>query len=131
MVGTVLGEQKQSNISPEAICLANNIYHEARGESFTGKLAVALVTINRTKAVEFPDTICKVVYQEGQFSWTRTKQKVNDYNAWSDALTLANMAIDNPNILGNFRAKHYHASNINPGWRLPRIAKIGNHIFYA
>ena len=47
----------------EAICLATNIYHEARGESYAGKVAVANVTMNRVTSPKFPNTICDVVYQ--------------------------------------------------------------------
>ena len=42
-------------------CLAENIYFEARGESTAGKMAVALVTLNRVMDERFPDTICGVV----------------------------------------------------------------------
>lgn len=47
----------------QAQCLATNIYHEARGESYAGKVAVANVTMNRVKSPKFPNTICEVVYQ--------------------------------------------------------------------
>tara|TARA_B110000503_G_scaffold42761_1_gene70021 strand:- start:1433 stop:2041 length:609 start_codon:yes stop_codon:yes gene_type:complete len=47
----------------QAICLATNIYHEARGESYAGKVAVANVTMNRVHSPKFPNTICNVVYQ--------------------------------------------------------------------
>lgn len=58
-------------------CLARNIYHEAGGEPFEGKVAVAQVTINRAESGDFPNDICKVVYQKNivyekvlcQFSW--------------------------------------------------------------
>ena len=58
-------------------CLAKNIYHEAKGEPFEGKVAVAQVTINRAASGQFPSDICKVVYQKNvvydkvlcQFSW--------------------------------------------------------------
>lgn len=118
-------------ISQETQCLAKNIYHEARGESFKGKLAVALVTINRTKLDGYPATLCGVVYQKGQFSWTATKQKITDWTDFSDALLAANMAIENSNILGNFNATHYHNLTVAPAWGLRRVAKIGNHVFYS
>lgn len=50
-------------------CLAANIYHEARGESDMGKLAVAHVTVNRVKSHKFPDTVCDVVYQAQYSEW--------------------------------------------------------------
>ena len=51
-------------------CLAMNIYHEARGERMEGQIAVAQVTLNRAAHEEWPSTICDVVYQPKQFSWT-------------------------------------------------------------
>ena len=45
-------------------CLARNIYYEAKGEPFEGKVAVAQVTINRMESGLFPNDLCKVVYQK-------------------------------------------------------------------
>ena len=53
-------------------CLALNVYHEARGEVIEGQIAVAHVTLNRVNHSYFPETICDVVYQNRQFSWTFT-----------------------------------------------------------
>lgn len=64
-----------SFIEKEKKCLADNIYHEARGEGEKGWKAVAAVTINRTRHPEFPSTICGVVYQYKQFSWTIKKKR--------------------------------------------------------
>ena len=47
----------------EKICLARNIYHEARNQGIEGMYAVAYVTINRMKIDAYPNSICKVVYQ--------------------------------------------------------------------
>lgn len=118
-------------ISQETECLAANVYYEAEGESFRGKLAVAVVTLNRTKSPDYPHTICGVVYQKGQFSWTRTKHKVTDFYAWTDSLLAATMAMEDSNILGSFKATHYHNNTVNPGWNLHKVAKIGKHIFYS
>lgn len=65
---------KQEPVEPdiderELQCLAKNIYHEARGESLEGKLAVAHVTLNRVHSPRFPDTVCKVVYQAVHSTW--------------------------------------------------------------
>jgi len=51
-------------------CLVENVYHEARGEGALGQAAVAYVTLNRVRSPDYPDTICGVVWQPGQFSWT-------------------------------------------------------------
>ncbi len=55
--------------SKQAKCLADNLYHEARGESLAGIKAVASVVLNRVASKRWPNSICKVVYQRKQFSW--------------------------------------------------------------
>ena len=47
----------------EMVCLAENIYFEARAESIEGKAGVANVTRNRVNSTLFPNTYCDVVYQ--------------------------------------------------------------------
>lgn len=47
----------------ELMCMAKNIFFEARGETDMGKLAVAHVTLNRVKSKRFPNTVCGVVHQ--------------------------------------------------------------------
>jgi len=47
----------------EMICLAENIYFEARAEGVEGKAAVANVTRNRVESKDFPNTFCDVVYE--------------------------------------------------------------------
>ena len=54
----------------EITCLAINIYFEARSEPIEGQVAVAWVTLNRRDAEGFRDTVCIVVHQYMQFSWT-------------------------------------------------------------
>ena len=54
----------EPNVNPDELhCLAVNIYHEAKGESYLGKLAVAHVTMNRVHDKRFPNNVCDVVYQ--------------------------------------------------------------------
>ena len=63
-------EPQFANINSEELnCLAENIYHEARGESFDGKIAVANVTMNRLKSHRYPDTVCGVVKQAVLSKW--------------------------------------------------------------
>jgi spore germination cell wall hydrolase CwlJ-like protein len=115
----------------ETVCLAKNIYHEARGESILGKLAVAKVTLNRVASGKFRETICKVVYQRGQFSWTESKYKpILDKNAWAESLHIAKLLMLNPE-LSKTQAMYYHNTKVKPNWRqLERVDKIGNHVFY-
>lgn len=48
--------------------LARCIYAEARGESYTGQVAVGAVILNRVKSSQFPNTISGVIYQKGAFT---------------------------------------------------------------
>ena len=41
---------------------------EAGGESYTGKVAVGAVVMNRVRSSLFPDTVAGVIYQKRQFS---------------------------------------------------------------
>lgn len=124
-------------------CLAENIYFEARGEPLEGQYAVAEVTLNRTRAQNFPHTICAVVHQSrwdpgrrrpvADFSWTELGAlSPEDGPAWKRAMAVANAAYDDlhdPVVPG---ALFYHATSIRPGWARTRIAiaTIGRHVFY-
>lgn len=111
-------------------CLAKNVYHEARGEPYKGQLAVALVTLNRVSSSRYPDSVCEVVYAKYQFSWTREKLKVVDKTAWKKAQDIAYKALAEYDNLKHFSATHFHHISINPDWKLKKVAKIGNHVFY-
>lgn len=59
-----------NNQLKELNCLTENVFYESRFEDNLGQIAVAHVTINRTKHDMYPNTICNVVWQSYQFSWT-------------------------------------------------------------
>ncbi len=54
----------------ELQCLTRNTYHEARGESEQGQYAVIFATLGRVLDKRYPKSICGVVHQRMQFSWT-------------------------------------------------------------
>ena len=56
-----------SNNSSNVNLLAKVIYGEARGEPYTGQVAVGAVVMNRVKSSQFPNTISGVIYQSGAF----------------------------------------------------------------
>jgi len=116
-------------------CMALNIYHEARGERVEGQIAVAHVTMNRVNHENWPDTICDVVYQSKQFSWTHMikDHTPNEKRAWKEAQVIARDV-----MIGNTEdptkgAEFYHANYVNPWWAksytLTKV--IGNHLFYS
>jgi spore germination cell wall hydrolase CwlJ-like protein len=55
----------------ELMCLARNIFYESGGESERGKIAVGMVTLNRTEHPAFPDSICGVVKERTVFEKPR------------------------------------------------------------
>lgn len=118
----------------ELMCLAQNMYHEARGEGVLGMLAVGLVTINRQKDRKYPNSICGVVFQENQFSWVGFKP-LEMYH-----LESRNLAISLAKELLNGRfadltngAKWFHSIEIRtPKWAkgLSETVTLGKHRFY-
>ncbi len=58
----------------EVMCLAENIYFEARAESYGGKAAVGNVTRNRVEDSRWPNTYCEVVMQGPVRESWKTKQ---------------------------------------------------------
>ena len=56
-----------TNNSSNVNLLARVIYGEARGEPYTGQVAVGAVIMNRVRSSKFPNTIAGVVYQSGAF----------------------------------------------------------------
>ena len=62
-------------IASGLLCLALNIYWEARNEPIETQIGVAAVTMNRVKDKEHPNSICEVVYKPGSFSWTYESYK--------------------------------------------------------
>ena len=115
-------------------CLAMNIYFEARGESRRGQLAVAAVTLNRKRSPHYPDSICAVVWQSRQFSWTHQAvwHRPRNDRAWRFAMKLANEVYHNKVKLPVVRATHFHARYVAPEWstQMKRVARIGKHLFY-
>ena len=57
-----------SYTSSDLYLLAKCIYAEARGESYTGQVAVGAVILNRVRSSSFPNTISGVIYQKGAFT---------------------------------------------------------------
>jgi N-acetylmuramoyl-L-alanine amidase len=117
----------------EILCLAKNIYYEARGEPLQGKIAVAQVTLNRvTHRTEFDASICQVVYAKKQFSWTGERHREPRGSDWQEAQVLAQLVIQGVAHIPGFRALYFHNQTVNPRWNRTRelVARIGNHTFY-
>ena len=141
--------------SAEIQCLALNIYHEARNESLSGKVAVILVTLNRVADKRFPNTICGVVRQgkhflnlkdnkfypkkdRCQFSWycDGLSDKPNNKKAWVYSIALTRYFLTRSMMIIDFTegATHYHADYVNPRWASQKdfikTVQIDTHKFY-
>ena len=132
---------------PEAWCMAQNIYYEARGSSRADRIAVADVVLNRVQDKRYPDTVCDVVRQgqrnaDGsmkrnacQFSWYCDGKSdwPTNLDAWVDAQQIAYNMLEWSDGRGLTEgATHYHADYVNPSWArtLQLTGRIGVHIFY-
>ena len=133
----------------QIICLAKNIYFEARGSSFADQVAVADVVMNRVEHDNYPNTICGVVYQgrqdsngnmirhQCQFSWycDGKSDEPTEPDSWARAIDIATMVLEEDKFLGiTDGADHYFANWIDeePHWaeHMIFIGNIGNHKFY-
>jgi spore germination cell wall hydrolase CwlJ-like protein len=124
-------------------CLTRNIYWEAASEPFEGKVAVAQVTLNRMQSGKFADSVCGVVHQKNvfyekvvcQFSWYcegNHKVKAIHKPMWRESEEVAKkVLLEGFRLPSLHKALYYHADYVNPGWKHPKIEKIGRHIFYG
>jgi spore germination cell wall hydrolase CwlJ-like protein len=110
-------------------CLATAIYFEARSEPLEGQLAVAQVVRNRTRSGRFPSSLCGVVYQRSQFSFSHRRAPSN-HEQWTRAVKVATIAMADGWRQIAPDALFFHASRVSPGWNAHRVARIGNNIFY-
>lgn len=117
------------------ICLAAAIFFEAGVEPIDGKYAVAEVVMNRVEDSRYPNSVCGVVYEGHQFSFTHDgksdKLPKNSVNV-KYSVEVAKDILENGPKLG-LTSTHYHATYVKPGWRhkYNLDGKIGRHIFYT
>lgn len=117
-----------SNHSSDVNLLARLIYGEARGEPYTGQVAVGAVVLNRVKSSKFPNTIAGVIYQTGAFDVvsdgqinlspdsTAKKAAADALNGWDP--TYGSIYYFNPSTATNKWI-----------WSRPHTITIGKHRF--
>ena len=152
VVGSTMSPQPKYDES--AICLAKNMYYEARNQGTAGWMAVTAVVLNRVNDDRFPNSICEVV-EEGptrkswkdpnvripikhrcQFSWFCDGQSDNPKNkrTYNKMLSLADAILSNEMPFYDITdgATHYHADYVTPAWAKTKTmtVEIGDHIFY-
>ncbi|MFV0410088.1 MAG: cell wall hydrolase [Paracoccus sp. (in: a-proteobacteria)] len=112
-------------------CLTEALYFEARGEGRAGQRAVAEVILNRVDGGAFPNSVCGVVHQRGQFSYKKGKRMSNASSA-ARARQIASAALNGAPRELTGGATYFHTTGVRPVWskRFTRTTKIGSHIFY-
>lgn len=117
-----------TNNSSNVNLLARLIYGEARGESYTGQVAVGAVVLNRVKSSKFPNTISGVIYQSGAFDAVSDGQ----INMTPDS-TAKKAAQDAMNGWDpSYGAIYYFNPNTATNkwiWSRPYVRTIGKHRF--
>jgi len=127
-------------IETALMCLALNIYFEARSEPIEGQIAIAEVTLNRVASANYPNDVCSVVLQKNkdgcQFSWwcDGKSDQPREHNSLRTSKALAELMLKEGHhitVIGN-EATHYHSNDVHPYWAndLHKIRRIGKHIFY-
>jgi len=131
---SIVDRNKTNQISIELECLATGIYFESKGEPLAGQLAVGQVIANRAQSGgRFPSTYCGVLFQRGQFSFvhgSRLPTVPRSNRQWQTAVALAKIVDQDLKESSVGNALFFHARYVSPGWRLKRVASIGNHVFY-
>jgi len=135
-------------ITEAILCLALNVYHEAKNQPFIGQVAVAQVVMNRVYDERYPNTVCEVVEQGPTYSWKpdfpiRNRCQFSWYcdglsdtptekDAWDNAIMVANGVYHSDFEDFVEGATHYHAYYVAPEWASAKtyIVRIEDHIFY-
>ena len=144
-----LGKNKQEDV----VCLALNMYHEARGSTVKDQIASTYVVFNRMENNHYPlnyetKSICNIIFDRWQFCWTNGEQvampKVNlsgERIAWEKAQKLALNLYTNPKhkeLAREFQLQHYVVTPLlydakRPKWINKRklTTQIGKHSYMA
>ena len=133
------------------MCLALNMYWEAKNQSMIGQLAVGQVVMNRVEDSRFPNTVCEVVYQgqhrpswkdptkehpirhRCQFSWycDGFRDTIKEPNVYAAILSVASKLMGKMVYDFTDGSTHYHATYVSPDWtNLEVVMTIDDHIFY-
>ena len=129
------------------VCLAMNVYWEARSQSTAGQIAVAQVVINRVNDSRYPENVCSVVTQgvvhsgtdlpvrhKCQFSWycDRKSDKILDVKMWRECLRVAEAVLNKELFDITEGSLWYHSVKVKPYWAASKtkVVQVNNHIFY-
>ena len=122
------GSSSSNYTNSDLYLLAKCIYAEARGESYTGQVAVGAVILNRVASSKFPNTIAGVIYQKDAFTAV-TDGQIN----LSPDKTAMNAAQDAMNGWDPTYGciYYYNPAVATSSWIFSRktVTTIGKHVF--
>ena len=112
-------------------CLTEALYFEARGEGRSGQRAVAEVILNRVDSRTFPNSVCGVVHQRGQFTYNKNA-RIREKGTFARVQKVAHAALSGAPRTLTDGATYFHTGGVKPSWsrRFERTTRIGAHIFY-
>lgn len=118
--------------SRDVECMAKNIYFEARGEGLEGMLMVAEVTINRSENEKFPNTICGVVNERGQFGWVSANPRITNLEKYKEIHNLSERILSGKQVMRNTSALYFKRTGSRSSFHnsRPHVVTVGNHEFY-
>lgn len=118
----------------DLMLLARAIFAEARGESFTGQVAVGAVIINRVNSTFFPDTVREVIMQRNRqtFQFTPVANGTINLEPNQTAIEAAIKALEGHDPTGG-ALFFYNPAISTDRWitTLPVVTRIGRHVFAA
>ena len=126
--GTTSSSSSSSASSTDLNLLARVVYGEARGEPYTGQVAVAAVVLNRVRSSSFPNSVAGVVYQSGAFDCVSDGQ-IN-LTPDQDSINAARAAMNGWDPT-NGCLYYYNPRTATSRWMLSRpvLLQIGQHAF--
>jgi len=122
-------------LAEAVLCMALTVHHEARGEPYIGREAVAHVLHNRAK--RYGTGVCWEAFRYKQFSWTLHPSKLKRLPRgpeWEKAIQVSRRVLaGTADFTGG--ADHFHLVGLTPlpDWVTPKLEVIGqwgDHIFY-
>lgn len=119
-----------SNYSNDVQMLARCVNGEARGEEYTGQVAVAAVILNRVDHPSFPNSIAGVIYQPGAFTAVSDGQIDVPIDPNSTVYKACEDAMNGWDPSGG-AIYYYNPAKTTNNWIYSRevICRIGNHVF--
>ncbi len=127
-LGMTIKSDDNTASNSDLYLLAKCVHAEARGESYTGQVAVAAVILNRVKSADFPNTIAGVIYQPWAFTAVNDGQinlepNQTAYNAARDAMNGWDPTYG--------ALYYYNAKTATNKWIYNKktTVTIGNHVF--